>query len=40
MTALTASLDAARTNRQKAKKATSGTRTRAKPAASARRKSA
>jgi len=40
MTALTASLDAARTNREKTKKAATGTRTRRKPAASARRKSA
>jgi DNA end-binding protein Ku len=41
MTALTASLDAARTNREKTKKAATGTRTRKKPAAaSARRKSA
>jgi DNA end-binding protein Ku len=41
MTALTASLDAARTNRQKAKKPAAGTgRARAKPAATARRKSA
>ena len=40
MAALTASLDAARTNRQKAKKPSGRSRARAKPAAASRRKSA
>ncbi len=40
MTALTASLDAARTNRQKAKKPASRAKPRAKPAAASRRKTA
>ncbi len=40
MTALTASLDAARTNRQNAKKPASRAKPRAKPAAASRRKTA